>query len=136
MANERILKRLRRWSNNNDASSADYEEYKRSVLEDLTQLYNTQKGTVLIDNELGVSDFSGMMSRFGDQEASQIERSLREVTDKYEPRIRGVAVRHSNSDQHNVLRFMVTCALTYKNQILPIEFAALVEGNGSVTLEI
>jgi type VI secretion system lysozyme-like protein len=139
MSNERLLKKIRRWSGSTreQPNTIDVEEYKRSVLSDITLLYNTQKGTVLMDEHLGVPDFTVMMNRFGDQEVTQIEKAFREVTDKYEPRIRNTAVRFApRNDDHGMLRFTVSAVLSFKNQVLPFEFYALINGNGSVALEV
>lgn len=139
MTNERLLKKLRHWSGSNREQpiSIDPEEFKRSVLSDITSLYNTQRGTVLIDDYLGVPDFTAMMNRFGAQEVTQIEKAFKDVTDKYEPRLRNTSVRFTpRDDDHKVLRFSVAGALTFKNQIYSFEFNALINGNGSVTLEM
>lgn len=139
MSNERLLKKIRRWSGSarEQTNTIDTEEYKRSVLSDITLLYNTQKGTVLMDEHLGVPDFTTMMNRFGAQEVTQIEKAFREVTDKYEPRIRNTAVRFTpRNDDHGMLRFTVSAMLSFKSQVLPFEFHALINGNGSVSLEI
>lgn len=139
MSNERLLKRLRHWgkSEREQTGALDAEEYKRSVMSDVSLLYNTQKGTVLIDDDFGVPDFSGMMNRFGEQEAAQIEKALREVTDRYEPRMKGTTVKYiPRSDDQGVLRFVVSGMLLFKSQNIPFVFNALLNGSGSVILEM
>ncbi len=139
MTNERLLKKLRHWSVNrlHQPKMLDVEEFKRSVLADISHLYNTQKGTVLIDEQLGVPDFSGMMSNFGAQEILLIEKAFKNVTDKYEPRVRGTTVKFMpRDDDHGILRFHISGVLILEKHTQSIEFNALINGNGSVSIEL
>lgn len=138
MSNERLLKRLRHWGKGQveRVSRLDAGEYKKSVLADVSALYNTQKGTVLIADDMGVPDFTSLLNRFGPQEIEVITQSLRDVTEKYEPRMRNVSVRFlPRDDEYGVLRFEVYATLQFRNQDIPIEFGALVQGNGSVVVD-
>lgn len=138
MSSERLLKRIRYWGKGQEdrGTRLDAGEYSRSVMKDLELLYNTKKGTVLISDDMGMPDFTGLLNRFGPQEIATMERSFRELTERYEPRFRSVSVRFLPRDnEFGVLRFVVSGALPFKTQNLPLEFSALVQGNGSVTIE-
>lgn len=138
MSSERLLKRIRYWGKGQGdrVSRLDAGEYKMSVFADISRLYNTQQGTVLISQDLGVPDFTNLLNRFGPQEVAIMERAFREVLEKYEPRVRNVIVRFLPRDnEYGVLRFVVSASLAFRNQSLPLEFGALVQGNGSVTIE-
>lgn len=138
MSRERLLKRIRHWGRGQGerVSRLEAGEYRKSVLSDLSSLYNTQKGTVLISDDMGVPDFASMLNRFGPKEAETITQSLREVTEKYEPRMRNVRVNFlPRDDEYEVLRFSVAGNLEFRGQDLPIEFSALIQGNGTVTID-
>lgn len=138
MSAERLLKRIRHWGRGDveSVSRIDASEYKKSVLEDIKDLYNTQKGTVLISDEMGVPDFTSMLNRLGPQELDTITQSLREVTEKYEPRMKNITVRHMpRDDEYGVMRFTVNAGLSFRDQDISIEYEALVQGNGSVDIE-
>lgn len=138
MSRERLLKRIRHWGRGQGerVSRLEAGEYRQSVLADLSALYNTQKGTVLVADDMGVPDFASMLNRFGPKEAEMITQSLREVTEKYEPRMRNVRVNFlPRDDEYDVLRFSVAGNLEFREQDLPIEFNALIQGNGTVTIE-
>lgn len=139
MSKERLLKRIRYWGRGQGerVSRLEAGEFRMSVLADLSLLYNTQKGTVLISDDLGVPDFASLLNRFGPQEADLITRSLREVTEKYEPRMKNVRVSFlPREDEYDSLRFAVAGSLEFRGQELPIEFSALVQGNGTVTIDM
>lgn len=138
MSAERLLKRIRYWGRGDveSVSRIDASEYKKSVLEDIKDLYNTQKGTVLISNEMGVPDFTSMLNRLGPNEIETITQSLREVTEKYEPRMKNVTVRHHpREEEYGVMRFLVNAGMSFKENDIAIEYAAIVQGNGSVEIE-
>lgn len=138
MSGERLLKRLRHWERGDadKVSRLDAGEFTKSVLADIELLYNTKRGTVLVSDEMGLPDFTGLLNRFGPQEVTTMENAFREVTEKHEPRIRGVSVRFlPRENEYGVLRFLVAGILIFRNQPLPIEFNALVQGNGSVAIE-
>ncbi len=139
MPSERLLKRIRYWGKDQGerVSRLEVGDYKNSVLADLALLYNTNKGTVLVSGDMGVPDFTSLMNSFGPQEVATIEQAFVDVTDKYEPRITNVVVKYQpRGNEFGVLRFSVSGILAYKNQELPMEFSALVQGNGSVTVEV
>lgn len=138
MSKERLLKRIRYWGRGQGdrVSRLEAGEYRQSVLADISSLYNTQQGTVLIADDMGVPDFASLLNRFGPKEVDVITQSLREVTEKYEPRMRNVRVSFlPRDDEHEVLRFSVSGSLEFQGQDIPIEFSALIQGNGTVSID-
>lgn len=130
MTQERLLKRLAAWGRE-EAPAGDLGGYTESVLEDLDRLYNTQQGTALIDAEMGLPDFSTLFNSLAPPEMERIERALRQVTERFEPRLRIASVKHAQrTDDFGLLRFEVAARLRFGEQEVPLRFFALLGGEG------
>jgi len=139
MTQERLLKRIQQWSRGDDGivSTADVGLYTQSVLDDLEKLFNTQRGTVLIDDDYGMPDFTNSYSNLSPPELEGMERSIREQATKFEPRFKGVIVNYQpRVNDRGLLRFTVTGQLSFREQVIPLAFDAILEGNGSISLQV
>ena len=74
----RLLKRIREWEQSGriSASDADVSDVIDSLRDDLEKLLNTRRGTVLIDNDYGLPDFTHLMNGYAAPDVDEIERAL------------------------------------------------------------
>ena len=72
----RLLKRIKQWGESGaiSASEIDVNEMMESVRDDLEKLFNTRRGTVLIDEDYGLPDFTHMMNGYAAPDVDEIER--------------------------------------------------------------
>ena len=139
MATERLLKRVRRWSDSylEEGPEVDVDAMIKSVLDDLSKIYNTRQGTVLLDSNFGLPDFTSLMNTMSPPEIEKLTRAFLLTTTKYEPRLKNLTIRFNKQDGDlGLMRFSVSSKLSFKDQVYPLNFDALLQGDGSVLLQI
>lgn len=139
MTEERLLKRIGYWLAAEDAERrrADIGAYTESVFADLANLYNTRRGSVQISDEYGLPDFVNMLNSFTPPAVESIENVIRETTQKFEPRLRDIVVQHVPRDgDEGLLRFNVNGNLVFRDNTVPVQFDAVLQGDGSVALQV
>ena len=136
MPRERLLKRIRAWSRRESGAGNDLAAYTDSVLEDIGVLLNTRRGTVVLDGDYGLPDFSNQFNSLAPPELEAIQKAIRVCLDGFEKRLLGVAVDYTPRDtEFGVLRFTVSARLRFRNQETPISFFCLLQGDGSVSVQ-
>ena len=139
MAKERLLKRIRLWSqdNDDDTSDTDLVGYTQSLLDDIGKIYNTRKGTVMLDSEFGVPDFTSLMTSMLPPEIEKLTRDFITVTNQYEPRLKSVNIQYKpREDDMGLIRFSVNGKVDYRESLAPVSFDILLQGDGSVILQV
>ena len=134
---ERLLKRLSRWERSVEevVNEIDTNGLIDSIKDDLEKLYNTKRGTVLIDEDFGIPDFSYMLSGYTAPDVGAILMQLQLQTKKYESRLHAIQVMYV--DQHKYpgkLQFSIKAGLKIKNQEIPFHVNALLSDDGSIGL--
>lgn len=136
MSNERLLKRIKQW-NLRQVPGADPNEYIESVLADLSMLYNTQHGTVLIDEHYGLPDFTNIFNNLTPPDIDMMQRAVKQTTSRFEPRLKSVVVQFEDrKNEFALLRFSVSSQLIYLDGLIPLNYSVLLNGDGSVAIEI
>jgi type VI secretion system protein len=112
VAEERLLERFR--ANEREPGRRGREDSRRtsdSVMRHLQRILNTRQGNALIGEDYGVQDFSDL-ALGGTESVREIERSLRQTIQKYEPRLKMVKVSFVPSeDDALTLRFQIVARL-------------------------
>ncbi len=135
----RLLKRINAWEQAEviSASDVDVDEVLESMRDDLEKLFNTRRGTVLIDEEYGLPDFTHLMNGYAVPDVEQIERELLHQVRQYETRLATVSLDYQQPD-HRVasLKFGLSAMFHHKQQ--DINFSATVQfaDNGSVGVSL
>jgi type VI secretion system protein len=110
---ERLLERLRTFEK--DPIRRSREDPRRvsvSVLRHLRRLLNTKEGNVPIAEDYGVPDFTDFLHSYPDS-VREMERTLRLVIQKYEPRLKAVRVSFIPQDESALsLSFQITARLS------------------------
>jgi type VI secretion system protein len=92
MREERLLERIRsREEDPTRRSGDDPGRITESVLQHLQRILNTWQGNVPIAEDFGVPDLMNFMHSIPDS-ARDVERAIRTVIQKYEPRLKSVRV--------------------------------------------
>lgn len=134
---DRLLKRISRWE---ESSEAGYEELDNnslleSVRDDLEKIYNTRRGTVLIDEDFGLPDFSYMLNGYAAPDVGQILQQLILQAKKYEPRLSGLQVKFVEQTRFpGKLQFQLNAKIRGRDQELPFIVNAMLSDDGSVVL--
>ena len=135
----RLLKRIRNWEESAvvSASEADIDDVMESVRDDLEKLFNTRRGTVLIDDDFGLPDFSQLMNGYSAPDVDQILRDLSQQVRQYEQRLSTVNFQAQDAGRNAInLSFGMSAMLQHKQQ--DINFRATVQfaDNGSVSVNL
>jgi type VI secretion system lysozyme-like protein len=139
MIKERLLKRIRGWSANPDLGFGDPDlgTYTQSIINDLSNIYNTRQGTVLLDNKFGIPDFTSLMSNMSLPEIEKLTRSFIDVTQTYEPRLKNLSVRYEQREEdRGLIRFVVNSKVKVQDGLSSLDFNILLQGDGSVVVQI
>jgi len=94
MANERLLKRLGMWQQGKKPSP-DAFDIIDSIFIDLTKLLNSQRGNVLIDEDMGLSDLRSLFNGHGSPDLESLEQQMLFQITEFEPRVVGPSLTYS-----------------------------------------
>ncbi|BCE02871.1 type VI secretion system baseplate subunit TssE [Marinicellulosiphila megalodicopiae] len=139
MPKERLLKRIRKWSlhDGRTLSNVDFATYMSSLFADLSQVYNTRKGTVLLDNQFGIDDFTSLMSSMSPPEIEKLSQSFMQLTAQYETRLKNAVIKYEFREQDmGVIRFVATGKVLFQDSLTNVKFYILLVGDGSVAIEL
>lgn len=105
----------------------------RSVVTHLRCILNTRQGSVPLDPQFGVPDFTNLAGGLGTGSVRDIEASIRQVITRYEPRVRQpqVSLRADASDPM-ALYFNLDGRLDVDGQEIPLHLSTVVDGSGQV----
>ena len=100
-----------------------------SIVEHLRFLLNTRIGEAVTVPDYGIEDLSDLTTSFPDA-ADIWKRSIRATIEKYEPRLRNVRVRHSESDNPLIIAFEISARLTHGDKHAPLKLQTHVDPKG------
>jgi type VI secretion system protein len=135
----RLLKRIRNWEEAEviSASEADIDEVMESVRDDLEKLFNTRRGTVLIDDEFGLPDFSQLMNGYAAPDVDQIVRNLQQQVKQYDTRLSAVDFQQQDGGRGATsLNFGMSAMLQHKQQDISFSASVQFADNGSVSVNL
>ena len=134
---ERLLKRFSQWEQaaGEDIVEADVNDLVESVRDDLEKLFNTKRGTVLIDDKFGMPDFSYMLNGYTAPDVGAIFQQLHLQAKNYEPRLQALRVTFVEQNKFpDKLQFDINAKLIHREQDIPFHVSALLNDDGSVEL--
>jgi len=137
---ERLLKRISKWEQSTAGVSFDEGDANTlidSIRDDLEKLYNTKRGTVLIDENFGLPDFSYMLSGYVAPDVGAIMQQLHLQTRQYEPRLHALRVSFVEQNKYpGKLQFQITAKLMMKEHDMPFNVFVLLSDDGSVSVTV
>jgi type VI secretion system protein len=112
MNEERLLERIRTWESEPDRRvRADSIRQVDSILAHLRCILNTRQGGVPISNTYGIPDLNDFLTSYPES-VTGIEKSIRQVVEKYEPRLQSVKVHFLPQEEDLLcLRFQISARL-------------------------
>ncbi len=135
----RLLKRMKNWEEAGEvsASNADINEVMELVRDDLEKLFNTRRGTVLIDTGFGLPDFSHLMNGYSAPDISEIQQNMQNQVNTYETRLENTMIVPQESRPTDlVIRFGLTASFNHKNQEHVLSTNIVINDNGSVAVSL
>lgn len=135
MREERLLERIRSWEQKPERRAR--EDPRRtidSILRHLTRILNTKQGNVPIAEDYGIPDFTDFVSSYLES-VGGLERSLRQVIQRYEPRLKVLRVSFVPQEEGALsLRFEIVARLATSQEKVPVHFETVVDTNGKVSI--
>jgi type VI secretion system protein len=135
MREERLLERIR--VREQDPARRGGEDPRRmtdSVLEHLQRILNTKQGNVPIADDYGTPDLLDFMQSYPDS-LRVLERIIRQVIQKYEPRLTAVRVNYVEQTEDALsLYFQINAKLT-ADMKTPVFFETLVDPDGKINIK-
>jgi type VI secretion system protein len=133
MREDRLLERIKIWEKKPERRS---EESTRriidSVLRHLQRILNTKRGNVPIAEDYGVPDFTDLLRSYPES-IRDLERSIRQTIQKYEPRLKAVRLNLIPQDEDMLtLRFQIIARLAVKQE--NILFETVLDSDGKVNI--
>jgi len=132
----RLLERVARWESGAARSNAARAGLLvESVITHLRCILNTRQGSVPLDSQFGVPDFTNLAGGLSSGSVRDIENAIRQVVMRYEPRLRSprVSLRADAGDPMS-LRFDLDGRVNVDGQDLPLQLSTVVGSNGKVSV--
>ncbi|MDR5837101.1 type VI secretion system baseplate subunit TssE [Caballeronia sp. LZ034LL] len=136
MRERRLLERISGWEQGavrtNETST---EVLVRSVMEHLSRILNTRQGSVELDPQFGVPDFTNIAGGLEGGSLSDIEEEIQRMVSRYEPRVLNPKVR-LQSERSDVMsiRFSLDGTLAVNDREIPLRLSTTVNADGRVTV--
>ncbi len=135
MGNRRLLDRVRDWNGDQTMySRQDSGRKVESVIQYLQKLLNSKQGTTLMDDAYGMPDFTDLTVLFPDS-VRDIERSISETMQRYEPRLSQVKVDFVFQDEESLsLRFQIHAVLKTDENEMSVTLESAIDTNGKMKI--
>ena len=136
---QRLLKRMGQWETSTDINvdDSDVIALVESVRDDLEKIYNTKRGTVLVDDNFGMPDFSYLMNGYAAPDVNTILQQIYLQTKQYESRLNSLKVVPVEQNKFpGKLQFQISAKLKLRDSEVPFSVSALLGDDGSVKLSV
>ncbi len=136
MREQRLLERIRLWEKEPDRRSReDTGRIIDSVLMHLQRILNTKIGSVQIAEDFGLPDFTDLIDNYPES-IRDLERSIRKMVLKYEPRLSSVKVVFIPQEEAKLsLDFQITAELETEDEKVPVMFESQMESSGKMKVK-
>ena len=106
----------------------------QSVLNYLQRILNTRQGSTPIAEDFGMPDFTNLPGAFSTGSTREVEQLLKEVIQKYEPRLSRVRIFFESQQEDLLsLRFKVEAQLA-REEGPPVTFETVVDAGGKISI--
>ena len=136
MRDERLLERIYHLEKNPDRREGhDPARQINSILNHLQRVLNTKQGSVPIADDYGIPDFTDLPGAFSTGSTHEVERIIKNVIEKYEPRLTKVRAGFiPQKEDRLALRFEIDARLATKEEI-PVTFETVVTAGGKINIK-
>jgi type VI secretion system protein len=135
MLQERLLERIRWIEQDPDHRGVvDPQRVISSIMVHLQKILNTRQGSAPIDDDYGVPDFTDLAATFSSESVRDIVRSVRQVIQKYDPRLSSVQIEAEPQGQDVLeLHFKIEGKLSMgQNVEVPVAFETIIDPDGRI----
>ncbi len=136
MRERRLIERISAWEQGARLTNqTETEALVRSVMEHLSRILNTRQGSVQLDSQFGVPDFTNMAFGLEGGSMRDMEEEIQRMVSRYEPRVRGPRVRmqRETSDVLSI-RFTLEGVIEANDRDIPLRLSTTVNSDGRVTV--
>lgn len=136
MQEQRLLERIASFSAGGGRSHMTRAEILiDSIIEHLRRILNTRQGSVPIDADFGVPDFTNLAGSFSSGTTREIVDDITRMVQRYEPRLKNPQVDITETNEGVLtLAFSLSGLVAVDNLDIPIRLATHVLPNGQVSL--
>jgi type VI secretion system protein len=135
MREERLLERIHNKEVDPDRREGnDPARQTGSILNHLQRILNTKQGSVPTEEDYGMPDFTDLPGAFSTGATHDVEKILKNVIQKYEPRLTKVRITLDPQKEDVLsLRFKVQAQLATEGGS-PVTFETVVDAGGKITV--
>jgi type VI secretion system protein len=136
MRERRLMERISAWEQGASVTNqTETEALVRSVMEHLSRILNTRQGSVQLDSQFGVPDFTNMAFGLEGGSMREMEEEIQRMVSRYEPRVRAPKVRmqRESSDVLSI-RFTLEGTIEANDRDIPLRLSTTVNSDGRVTV--
>jgi type VI secretion system protein len=136
MRDERLLERIYNVEKNPDSREGhDPAHQINSILNHLQRVLNTKQGSVPIADDYGIPDFIDLPGAFSTGSTHEVERIIKSVIEKYEPRLTKVHASFIPQEEDLLaLCFEINARLATEEDI-PVTFETVVDAGGKINIK-
>ncbi len=136
MRERRLLERISSLEDSGGRTSeGDVEVLKDSIIGHLQRILNTRQGSVPIREDFGVPDFTNVAGSIATGSTREIEKSINEVIEKYEPRVKSPRISFkAQQDDVFSMRFELQGDIEVDDRRIPIQFMTAITPEGKVKI--
>jgi len=136
MKEQRLLERI---SCLDDGRARSHQTHVEVLIESirahLQRILNTRQGSVPIDPDFGVPDFTNLAGSSVTGTADEIATSITRMVARYEPRLKSVQVQLAESGSEVLsLSFVLEGSIEVSDKAIPIRLATRVSSSGRIAL--
>lgn len=132
----RLLERIARLEQTEERTRQTRAEIlAASIIEHLRRILNTRQGSVPIDAQFGVPDFTNLAGSFVVGETGQIIKDINDMIIRYEPRLKQPRIELAEDDQDVLsLSFILEGQVRVNDHDIALRVATRVSSDGRVSL--
>lgn len=137
MRNGRLMDRVRGWGMQESFPGQQPGTGRPidSIVEHLQKVLNSKQGTTLMDKSFGMPDFTDIAPLFP-ASVKEIEATISEIIEKYEPRLMGVHVEFLMQDEQNLaLCFNIKAVMRQGAEHTPVQLESAIDTNGKTVIK-
>jgi type VI secretion system protein len=136
MNEQRLLERIASLGDGRARSHQTHVEVLiESIRAHLTRILNTRQGSVPIDPDFGVPDFTNLAGSSIAGSTQEVAASITRMVARYEPRLKSVHVQLADSGSEVLsLSFTLDGSIEVSDKIIPIRLATRVSASGRIAL--
>lgn len=136
MSEMRFFERLRALEANPDRRGRQNSDtVLNSIVWNLGKILNTRKGTVLLDPDFGLPDYTNFGASFSEETIGVLRRSMEKLVRRYEPRIQQLRIQpHQVLPDELELAFDIVGVVSLEDGTLPVNMKTYILCNGEVRI--